>query len=633
MRRVLAVCFAVAAGVPAGASGQERAEASLDANRVGLEDELTLTISVPEMRGGPPELPAMDAFRILGTQRVSRTSIVNTRVTQTTDFVYRLRPLRTGEAVVPPVAVPGYDPTRPLRVEVVSGSVRPAPTRPRSPFGLPADLFRDDFFGGPPDRRPPEIGAGDLFIRAEVEDAEVHVGEPVLVLYRLYARAPVLAAVPAGIAQPEGFWSEEVELPDVPWLEVGLDPREVRERRAGPGPRREQRTLGGITYDTYPILMRAVFPTGAGERELPGPRFEIVLPTGERSLFGPRRFAVVREAPPVTVRAAPLPEAGRPPGFAGAVGDYGLRAEILREDAPLGDRAAAAGEPLVLRVELEGVGNLRAAGTPRLPEGPELRRAFRIFEPDSTLTAGLEGAGSSWAFRGRRVWDFPIVPEAGGRRRIGAATLDVFNPRTGRYERLAAEPLEVEVEGAAGTLPAGEGPAAVERFGEDIRYLKPVGPDPGGRGGPRVGALVLWGLGLPVAWNLAVLLALRRRDHRIRNAAAFRRKHAARDARRRLARISGAGAEAALGEALAGYTAARLGIPVRGLTPAGAAAALARAGADPADARRFAALLSAAEGARFRAGGTSSGPAPDAAAASALIGRIEAQLGEGGGRR
>ena len=607
---------------------QEPATASLDASRIGIEDQVTLTVSVPEERGGPPRLPTLDGFDVLGTQRVSQTSIVNGRMTRTTEWVYRLRPLRTGELLVPAVPVPGYAPTAPLRVEVESGSLRPAPSRRPfvSPFGSLFDPFNRPRLSEP---AAPEIREEDLFIRAEAADSEVHVGEQVLVLYRLWSRLPVLVAAPAEMAQPEGFWSEEVELPDVPWQERGLDAAEVRARRARPGPRRDRRTVDGVDYDTYPLLLRAVFPTGAGERELPGPSFEIALRGERTSFFGPQRVVVARQAPSVTIRAVPLPENGRPAGFAGAVGDYELRAELLREEAPLGDRAAPAGEPLVLRLELEGTGNLRAAGTPALPE---MRRAFRFFDPDTALETGLREESPALAYGGRRIWEFPMVPEAGGTQRIGAVTLDVFNPRTGSYERLSTDPLRVRVEGVAGALPAA-GPVALERLGEDIRYLKPVGHGDSETPAPwRPGAFFLLSLTLPALWNLGAFLALRRRDYRAAHAAVFRRRNAARDALKALAGISGSGPEDAsrMGGALAGYAAARLGGSPHGFTPEGAAAALVRAGAEPGTARRFAELLSRSEGARFAAGGGRAGLASDAEEARVLLRRLDEQLGKRG---
>ena len=583
-------------------------------------------------------IPNLAGFEVLSSQRVSKTQIVNMQMTRTTEWVYRLRPLAVGELVIPEIPVPGYAPAPPIRVRVEQGSLRPRSPDPfaspfSSPFSSPFGRM-DPFNRRQRAQRAPDVREEDVFIRAEAPDAAVHVGEQVLVLYRLWSRLPVFAAAPVELAQPEGFWTEEVELPDVPWQERGLSGNEIRERRSRPGPRRERRTLNGVAYDTYPLLMRAVFPTGAGERQLSGPRFEIGVEGERRSFFGPEQAVVVREAPSATIRAEPLPEVGRPPGFTGAVGDYRLGAEITRDDAPLGDRVAVAGEPLVLRVELEGSGNLRAAGTPDLPESPEARRAFRFFDPDTSSETGLLDEGSGLEFGGRQIWEFPIVPEAGGVRNIAAVTLDVFNPRIGVYERLASDPLQIRVEGGAATAPGADGSVAVERLGEDIRYLKPVGQGEVPPAGPwRPGTFFVLSLALPVLWNLGLFAARRRRDWRDANPAEYRRRGAATSARRALARVAGSGPEAAaqVGEALTEYAAARLGGSRHGFTPESAARRLEEAGAAPDAARRFRALLSRSEGARFAAPGGGGEAHSDAEEAAELVRRLEEQLGRKGG--
>lgn len=633
-----------AAGAPA--FGQERAEATVDANPIGLEDRVVLTVSIPGDASNRFELPILEDFEVGGSGRSFRTSIVNGRMRQSTDWNFTLRPRRVGDLVVPPIPVAGHPPTEPITVRVEPGSLRPARPARRDPFGSlfgspfdPFDLLDRRALSARPE---PEVGEGDVFLVAETPGAaggqpnspEVFVGGQALVLYRLYSRFPVAAAAPAEMPRAEGFWTEEITLPDVPWQERGLDRAEVRRRRELPGPRRERRAVGGVAYDTYPVLMRAVFPTGAGDLELPGPRFEVLIQSGRASLFGPEEVVVTRRAPAVTVRARPLPASGRPAGFTGAVGTYDLSARLLREGEPLaaGDEAAA-GEPLVLRVELDGDGNLRAAGEPALPESPEFRRAFRAFDPDISLDAGLVPAGAGYRFGGRRRWEFPLVPEVGGVRRIPEIALEVFDPETARYERLATDPLRVEITGAAATADGPAGPAGVERFGEDIRYLKPVrgGSPPPAPWRPALSFYLL--LAAPVLLNAAVFGVLRRRAYRAAHATGFRRRRAARSALSRLAAIpaNGGADDAAVGRILTGYAADRFSLPPRGLTPESAAARFVSAGADPGLARRFAALWSRCESSRYagtpsRAEGNGAG----ASEAADLIRSLEAQIGGGG---
>ena len=85
-----------------------------------------------------------------------------------------------------------------------------------------------------------------------------------------------------------------------------------------------------------------------------------------------------------------------------------------------------------------------------------------------------------------------------------------------------------------------------------------------------------------------------------------------------------------MGDALTEYAAARLGGSRYGFTPEGAARRLVEAGAEPEAARRFRALLSRSEGARFAAPRGGDAAHSDGAEAAELIRQLEDQLGRGG---
>ena len=231
-----------------------------------------------------------------------------------------------------------------------------------------------------------------------------------------------------------------------------------------------------------------------------------------------------------------------------------------------------------------------------------------------------------------------MVPEAGGVRNIAAVTLDVFNPRTGAYEALASDPLQIRVEGAAAAAPGTEGPVGVERFrgghplpearwardGSPRRSLAPRRPLRVEASRCRCcGTWASWVSGGGAAWREA-------------NPAEFRRRRAARNARRALSQVTGDGPEAAarVGEALTEYAAARLGGSRHGFTPESAARRLEDAGAAARCRPPFSASSCPAPKGR-------ASPRPGAEAARAPArGRppnssasLEAQLaGKGGGR-
>ena len=123
--------------------------ATVDRTRVGLEDQLTLTISasgsgfesLPE-----PELPALDNFDVLGTHQSSSSqfSIVNGKVSssKTIDFMYYLSPRQAGTWKIGSAKLKYRGKTyttEPIQVEVVTGTVQQRSQQTHRPRSLPAD--------------------------------------------------------------------------------------------------------------------------------------------------------------------------------------------------------------------------------------------------------------------------------------------------------------------------------------------------------------------------------------------------------------------------------------------------------------------------------------------------------------
>lgn len=270
----------------------------------------------------------------------------------------------------------------------------------------------------------------------------------------------------------------------------------------------------------------------------------------------------------ITVRVLPLPEAGRPGGFTGAVGRLTVRAETDR-----GEAAAGASMKLVLRVE--GDGNLESFETPRLDE----LAGFHVF-----------GAIDERQ-RARRTITYDVAPLSSGVTEVPPIPFVVFDtgePAGWRTLRTAAIPLKV-----TGGRPDGPGSAA-----------------PGGA--PRSA----WPLVLAAAAAVAAALAIAWR--RSRSAAPPPVPSALEAFRERTSRPG-----SDLAEETAAYVASLLGCASAAVIAPDLAARLAAAGA-PADlAARTAALLERLVGGRY---GGSADPAADLAAALALAEDLDKAL-------
>jgi hypothetical protein len=556
-------------------------QATVSAQRVGIEDVLELTVSI---QGGEadrdPELPQLDGFRVAGRSTSSQIQIVNGRMSSTYAYVYQLLPQKEGSFTIGAVTVTSggeAHQTRPIDVEVVSGSV--VPRRQRG-FGSPFDPFGG---GSPSRRRAPELQSGEVFARAEVSKTSVYQGEQVVLTYWLYS-----PYVPMGIQVEDdpplsGFWVEEVQ----------------------PSPNRtgERRTVAGKPVIAFPVKTRVLFPTSPGSLTLP----PLTLTTAFRLTTGdPFDAFFARSSEPITVRSqpvsievTPLPAGGRGPDFKGAVGEYELKAELNKNQI-------AAGDPVTLTLAIAGKGNLRSVEAPELPE----LKGFRRFDPKMAEKSNASASGLS----GEKSWEYVLVPESGGVKEIGPWRFQYFDPRAKKYVTASVGPLTLEVEGGTATAAAVAGsdtgaPREITVLRKDIRFLKPPPSTLGDQVNPFHRSPIFYGtLLLPVLWNLGLVVYLRRREKEKTQSHLFRSRKAHRMARARLktaAKLEASGSKGFYEEvalALYRYVGDKSSTSASGLTPSGIESMLEAHGITDTLGKEFRDVLARCEEARFTPG-------------------------------
>lgn len=349
--------------------------------------------------------------------------------------------------------------------------------------------------------------------------------------------------------------------------------REVRWLRAPSFPSLRSEWLPGRTTDPRiagigdAFLVsedrRALFPVRAGAIEIPPAVLGCRLASGAELEVAAAGAALV---------AVPLPEAGRPAGFAGVVGPVQVRAHVSTRHPRLG-------ETLRLAVVLVGEGNLWAAAPPLDPAGPDLDAYPQA--PELQLEPGER-------LRVRRTFVWELVPRRAGRLALPAPRVPWFDPATGRYAVAEGPALHVAVRPAAARPRPGPPEAAAPSAGE------PVPEDRGWRGWAALLA------GLVAAAGAFAVRDARRRSGPLRAAAP-----ALAEAER--ARAAGAGAAAA--GALAAALRAGLAQRVAGGDALAPEEIVARAGGTGAVAEA-AALLAQLDRVRFAGDGGGQAPLP-----------------------
>lgn len=197
---------------------------------------------------------------------------------------------------------------------------------------------------------------------------------------------------------------------------------------------------GGTQIQIYTQTTRAYGRT-AGVIELPRGIQPVTLVTGTSTSGGPGMMTTdtftIRTAPAqVTLKPLPAPP---PMGFAGAVGDFTLKASITATEV-------AVGEAVTWTMELAGAGNW--------PEvrGIPPRAVSKDF--DVVTPAARPSLARGTLFEGSLTEDILLVPTKEGTYRLGPIKFTYFDPKVGKYQVLTSETFILKVgSGGAGLAP------------------------------------------------------------------------------------------------------------------------------------------------------------------------------------
>lgn len=229
-----------------------------------------------------------------------------------------------------------------------------------------------------------------------------------------------------------------------------------------PADRRRQpirRRVGSQCYDVL-VYERALFPLSAGRHDLAPADLSYSLAVGAGFFAGSERRETKSEW--VSLHAIEPPDQGRPPNYAGAVGDFSLRAHVDSTGARVGD-------PLTLTLHLEGEGNIKLLPRPV------------VSVPWASLVPGDERVvidTVSRRIRGTKEFDWIVTPRSQGIQTIPSVAYPFWNPRTRQYQVASTDSLSINVgEGTLAALDTGSSrPAPPLTIRRTLRPAEPLPP-------------------------------------------------------------------------------------------------------------------------------------------------------------
>ena len=515
-RRLLAILLALVASATAAptavAQDGVRVRAQVDRFEMNQGEDLRLLVEVigPGLeRVGPPDMNDLGDFEVSGGPSVStRYQWVNGVSTSAKTWTYSLTPRKGGRTSVPPLVllVNGRTyRTEPIDVTVIPEGAVPHPNRPPPRRPAPGTFPQPGDGGNQPQRR--QAAPAAVRLRAEVDDRSVYVGQQVTLKVVLHTQPEVLNAGAAENPSFPGFWAEEIPLPD-----------RTEVRRV---------VIEGEPWNEITLMKRALFPTTAGTLTIPPVAWQVQIRRRSsdplESFFFTPVETVTRRSEPITITALPLPAAGRPAGFSGAVGRFDLSVAADRASARVSDA-------LGLKIKVSGEGSLNAAGEPAIADLPDFKR----FDPKVTATTSLMGD----RLRAEKIWDYVVIPLAPGDQTLPAISFSYFDPAAKQYRTASSKPVSIRVDRGDAMAPGGApviGQSDVRVVGRDIRHLRSA---PGGlvdRSRPfHRSAFFFAILVLPLAADAALWGWARTRDDSPLAARSRRERRARSVARRRL---------------------------------------------------------------------------------------------------
>jgi hypothetical protein len=415
--------------------------ATTSRTQVGVGEQFQISYSL-NGNGGNFRSPEMRDFVVLsGPNQSTSMSYVNGNMSQSLSFSYIITAQREGKFSIGPATIVVNGKTISSKALVIEVVKNPAANQNQGNQNRNQEQSTGD--------------NSDLFIRATVDKSKVYVGEQLLVTFKIYTKVNIVQNALTKAPVFNGFWSEDIISPN---QQATLRPE----------------VWDGVQYQVAEIKKTILMPQRAGTLEITEMVMDFVKRIQQRgrsnSFFdqffggGYQDVRVTVKSKVLKIEVLPLPTAGKPADFNGAVGDFGMESRLSNTNKTIKSNDATN-----LYITISGKGNFKLIDPFKLKLPPEIEAYdAKINDKISTTVNGVSGS---------RTFDYLLIPRHSGSYKIPSVSFSYFDVSKRSYVTLSSPEFPIEVEkGAANESVAQTSVLAakedVKILGSDIRYIK-----------------------------------------------------------------------------------------------------------------------------------------------------------------
>lgn len=245
-----------------------------------------------------------------------------------------------------------------------------------------------------------------FFLLLEADKKTAYEGEQITATWHIYTRGNLDSLDRAKFPDLKGFWKEIIE--EVPSLQF------------------TEEMVNGLMYKKALLAAHALFPIKPGKTTID--EFKIKAKVRLPTQFGwgsQQEYTKASKRAEITV--LPLPTEGKPLSFSGAVGQFQIQTQVDGTQFP-------AGQPISLRVRLEGQGNAKVIELPEI-KWPENLEVYDTKSESKFFKDGLSF----------KEFEILVIAKNPGEVKIPQINFSYFDPTLKQYITKSTEEFSINI--------------------------------------------------------------------------------------------------------------------------------------------------------------------------------------------